>query len=125
MEKSNSTPDLFTTTGRMYAGARGGVDGDTLPDIIFAFADPPIGGLRTWPLINATDADNKCSKNKLANLHADLRKLIKAQNHATYKPNDTIYSNILRGAREKEADHTIHGYSTSPYRARRDFLEVA
>ena len=29
------------------AGARGVVDGDTLPDIVFTFADPPIGGLRT------------------------------------------------------------------------------
>ncbi len=101
------------------------VDGETLPDIIFTSADPPIGGLRTWPLINTTDADNKCNKNKLANLHADLRKLIKAQNHTTHKPYNTIYSTILREARENGADHTIHGYSTSPYRARRDSLEVA
>jgi hypothetical protein len=101
------------------------VDGDILPDIIFTSADPPIGGLGTWPLIKATDAHNKCNKNKLANLHADLRKLIKAQDHATPKPNNTIYSTILREAREKGSDHNIHGYSTSSYRARRDSLEVA
>jgi hypothetical protein len=31
----------------------------------------------------------------------------------------------MRKAREVEADQSIHGYSTAPYRARRDSLEVA
>ena len=96
------------------AGARGVVDGDTLPDIIFTFADPLIGGLRTWPLISVTHADNNCNKNKLTNLHAYLRKIMKAQNHATPRTNNTIYSTILRTARESRADHIIHGYSTAP-----------
>jgi len=107
------------------AGARGVVDGDTLPEIIFADADPPIGGMRTWPLIKVTYADNNCSKSKLTNLHAGLRKIIKAQNHATPRTNNTIYRTILRKAREIGADHSIHGYSTAPYKAKRDSLEVA
>jgi hypothetical protein len=45
-----------------YAGARGMVDGDTLPEFIFTSAEPPIGGLQTWPLIKVTHADNNCSK---------------------------------------------------------------
>jgi hypothetical protein len=91
------------------AGARGVVDGDTLPDIVFTPADPPIVGLRTWPLIKATHGDSKCSKSKLTNLHASLRKIIKAHNHATPCTNNTIYSTILRKARETRADHIIHG----------------
>ncbi len=31
--------------------ARAVVDGDKPPDVIFDEADPPIGGLRTWPQI--------------------------------------------------------------------------
>ncbi len=44
------------------AGARGVVDGDTLPDIIFTSADPPIGGLRPWPLIKVTHAEKNAVK---------------------------------------------------------------
>ena len=107
------------------AGARGVVDGDSLPDIIFPDADPPIGGLRTWPMIKVTHADNYCIKIKLTNIHTGLRKIIKAQNHATLCTNNTIYNTILRKARETGVDHSIHGYSTAPYKARRDSLEVA
>ena len=59
------------------AGARGMVDGDVLPDITFTSANPPIGGLRTWPLIRVTHVDNICGKSKLTSLHAGLRKKIK------------------------------------------------
>ena len=82
------------------AGARGVVDGDTPLDITFTSADPPIDGLRTWPLIQVTHADSGCSKSKLADLHAGLRKIKKAQNHATPRTNNTIYSIIFRKARE-------------------------
>ena len=34
--------------------ARGVVDGEAPPDIIFDEADPPVGGLRTWPQIRHT-----------------------------------------------------------------------
>ena len=81
------------------AGVRGVVDGDTLPDIRFTSVDPPIGGLRTWPLIKVTHADTNCSRNKLTNLHTYLRKIIKARNYPTPRTNNTIYNTILRKAR--------------------------
>ena len=37
--------------------------------------------------------DNTC---KLTNLHADLRKITKAQNYTTLRTNNTIYNTILR-----------------------------
>jgi hypothetical protein len=37
----------------------------------------------------------------------------------------TIYGQILDEARTKGSDHTIDAYSTAPFRARRDSLEVA
>jgi hypothetical protein len=114
-----------THNGGADIGARGVVDRDTLPDIIFTSIDPLIGGLRTCPLIKFTHADNNCNKNKLTNLYADLRKIIKAQNYATPRTTNTIYITILCKARETGADHNIHGYSTASCKARRDSLEVA
>jgi hypothetical protein len=37
----------------------------------------------------------------------------------------TIYGQILHDARTTGSDHTIHAYSTAPFRVRRDSLEVA
>jgi len=101
------------------------VDGDILPDITFTTADTPIGGLQTWPLLRVTDDDNNDSKRKLINLHADLRKIIKAQNYTTLRTINTIHNTILRKAREVGADHITHVYSTAPYWARSYSLEVA
>ena len=39
--------------------------------------------------------------------------------------NGTIYSRILQHARTTGSDHTICAYSTAPFRARRDSMEVA
>jgi hypothetical protein len=101
------------------------MDEDILPDITNIYADPPIGGLRAWPVIRVTHDDNNYSKIKLANLHACLRKVIKAQNYTTLRNNNTIYITTLRTAREAGAAHNIHGYSTTPYQARRDSPEAA
>ena len=46
------------------AGARGVVDGDTIPDTIFTYAEPPMGGLQTWPMIKVIHADINYSKKK-------------------------------------------------------------
>ncbi len=97
------------------------VDGNILPDIIFTTVDPPIGGLRTWPYTQNTDAQNQ-PKHNLTNFHSSLRKLIKSQVHNNRRANNTIYSNILKQARDNGADHTIHAYSTTPFRVRRDAL---
>jgi hypothetical protein len=99
------------------------VDGDILPDIIFTQADPPIGGLRTWPYTQPDTKNNH--KHNLTNLHTSLRRLVKSQTYNNRKATNTIYSNILKQARDNGADHSIHAYSTSPFKARRDALEVA
>ncbi len=105
--------------------ASGVVDGEIFPDIIFTAADPPKGGHRTWPYIHNTSDPRTHIKRNLTNLHTSLRKLIKTQIYSNHRANNTIYSNILKQTRAEGADHTIHGYSTTPYRARRDALEVA
>ncbi len=86
---------------------------------------PPLGDLRTWHQICSTHTSKHDGKTKLSNLHSGLRKIIKTQNHTTLRPKHTIYSTILRKAREAGVDQSIRGYSTAPYRARRDTLEVA
>jgi hypothetical protein len=124
IEKAKSHTGV-THNDEADAGAREVVEEDTHPDILFTSADPPIGGLLTWPLIKVTHDDNKCSKSKLTNFHAGPRKIIKAQNHATSRTNNTIYIITLRKARETRAYYNNHGCSTAPYKARRDSLEVA
>lgn len=74
--------------------ARNVVEGHISPDIIFTDADPPMGGLRTWPQIQKQNGDTPPNITKLANLHLSLRKLTR-----THMPSDatnnTIYSQIL------------------------------
>jgi hypothetical protein len=115
-----------TYNDKADAGARVVVDIDILPYVTFTAADPPIGGLRIGPQISSTHTNKPDSiKNKLTNLHSGLRKIIKAQNHTILRSNNTTYSTILRKAREAGADQSVHGYSTAPYRAIWDSLEVA
>ncbi len=64
-------------------------------------------------------------KHNLTNLHTSLRKLVKSQTYNNRRAANTIYNNILKQARDTGADHSIHAYSTSPFKARRDALEVA
>jgi len=101
------------------------IDDDVLPDITFTEADPPIGGLRTLCITHNPNPDNTTTIAKLPDLHTSLRKLIRKHRSTTLKTINTIYSTILQTARETGADHSIHGYSQAPYRARRDSLEVA
>jgi ribonuclease HI len=56
--------------------ARGVVEGQKTPDIIFIDADPRIRGLRTWPQIRRTKKDNIPSTYNLTDLHSSLHKLI-------------------------------------------------
>ena len=105
--------------------ARNVVEGHKTPDITFTDADPPIGGLRTWPQIRRTSKDTPPNVTKLADLHSRLRKIIRAHTSNTMTRHSTIYGKILNEARTKGSDHTIHAYSTAPFRARRNSLEVA
>jgi ribonuclease HI len=106
-------------------GARGVVEGRKTPHVIFAYADPYIRGLRTWPQIRETKKDTTSSIHNLANLHSSLHKLIRTHTPNTTTRHSTIYGQILHDAITTGSDHTIHAFSTSPYRARRDSLEVA
>ena len=54
--------------------ARAVVDGEKLPDINFEEADPPIGGLRTWPQIRINPTNKPEHIRKLTNLKACIKK---------------------------------------------------
>jgi ribonuclease HI len=107
------------------AAARGVVEGQKTPDTIFTDADPPIRGLRTWPQIRRTKIDTTPNMHNLADLHSSLHKLIRIHTPNTTTRHSSIYGQILHDARTTGSDHTIHAYSTTPYRARRDSLEMA
>ena len=107
------------------AAERGVVKGQKIPDMTFTDVDPPIRGHRTWPQIRKTVKDTTPSIHNLADLHSSLHKLIRTHTPHTSTRHNTIYGQILHDARTTRSDHTIHAYSTTPYRARRDSLEVA
>jgi ribonuclease HI len=65
--KSHTDVEYNETTDK---AARSVVEGETTPDIIFAEADPPIGGLRTWPQIRHTPPNKPEHIRKLTNLKA-------------------------------------------------------
>jgi hypothetical protein len=75
--------------------------------------------------IRRTNKDSPPNVTKLADLHSSLRKIIRAHTSNTITRHSTIYGKILNEARTKGPDHTIHAYSTAPFRAKRDSLEVA
>jgi ribonuclease HI len=104
--------------------ARNVMEGQNTPDIIFTEADPPIRGLRTWTQIRGTPKDKSPSTHNLADLLSSLHKLIRTHTPDNTTRHGTIYGQILHDARTTSSDHTIHAYSTAPYRARRDSLEV-
>jgi ribonuclease HI len=104
--------------------ARNVVEGHKNPDIKFTDAGPPLGGLRTWPQTRKNGKGTPPIITKLADLHSSLHKLIRTHTSNITRSHDTIYSQILNEARITGSDHTIHAYSTTPFRARRDSLEV-
>jgi ribonuclease HI len=105
-------------------GARNVVEGQKKTDIIFTAADPPIGGLRTWPQTRTTKPDNTTHTTKIADIHNGIRKLLRTQTPQPPAYLTTTYNTILQHAREMGADHNIHAHSNTPFRARRDALEV-
>ncbi len=50
------------------------VDGEHTPGITFDEADPPIGGLRTWPQIIHNPPNKPENIRKLTNLSASIKK---------------------------------------------------
>jgi hypothetical protein len=50
------------------------VDGENTPDITFEDADPPIGGLRTWPQIKHNPPNKLKHVRKLTSFKTGIRK---------------------------------------------------
>jgi ribonuclease HI len=99
------------------------VDGEHTPDITFEEADPPIGGLRTWPQIKHNPPNKPENIRKLTNLKASIKKELKYTNKtATMKD---VFGKLLQTARDTRIYFSIQAYSQSPYRSRRDSYEVA
>ena len=98
--------------------ARSVMDGDNLPDIIFEEADPPIGGLRTWPQIRLTTPNKPEHIRKLTNLKAGIKKELKITNKTAATKG--VYGRLLQAARDTGIYFNIQAYSLSPYRSRRD-----
>ena len=100
--------------------------GKAEPDMVFDEYDPPVGGLRTWPFIRtpATREDEPDRITHFTNLKAEPNKRFKEAAY-TRVETTTLYGGLLAKARAQAADHTIHAYSTSGFRQRRDAMEVA
>ena len=74
------------------------MDKENTPDITFVEADPPIGGLRTWPQIRHNPPDKPENIRKLTNLKACIKKELKHTNKtATTKG---VFWKLLEEARE-------------------------
>jgi ribonuclease HI len=102
--------------------ARKVVEGEFPPDIIFDEADPPVGGLRTWPQFRRTTPNNPDTIIKLSNIKTDIKKEIKVTNYTTSRG---IFGELLRKARESGTDFSIQARSQSPYICKRNLYEVA
>jgi hypothetical protein len=85
---------------------------------------PAIGGLRTWPQTRTHHPDETPTISKIADLHNGFRKIVKNKPYTNNNSTNTAYNHILQNARLLGADRSIHSYSNSPYRARRDAIEV-
>jgi ribonuclease HI len=78
--------------------ARALVDREKIPDITFEEADPPFGGLRTWPHIRINPTNKPEHIRKLTNLKACIKKELKHTNKtATTKG---VYGKLLQAARD-------------------------
>ena len=72
------------------------VEGTITPDITFTAADPPIGGLRTWPQRRTHHPDETPIIAEIADLHNGLRKIIKNKPYTGNNSTKTAYSHILQ-----------------------------
>jgi hypothetical protein len=75
------------------------VDGENLPDITFEEADPPIGGLRTWPQIRQNPTNKPKHIRKLTNLKACIKKTQAHQQNHSHK--GRIWKTPTSGKRHK------------------------
>ena len=134
LERARDTKQLQTHIGEVKShtdieyneaadtAARAVVDGEVPPCSTFDEADPPIGGLRTWPLIRHTSPDKLDTTKKITNLKTGIKMAIKETT-----PNITrgVFGALLKQAIDTGTNFSIQAHSQSPYRCRRDSYEVA
>jgi hypothetical protein len=88
--------------------ARAVVDGEATPDIIFDEADPPVGGLRTWPQIRSTTPTQPNTIIQLTNIQTGIKTTIKETKYTTTKG---VFGDLLKKARETDTDFSIQAHS--------------
>ena len=96
-------------------------------DIAFDEYGPPAGGLRTWLVTIRTPSQTENEPDRIThftNLKAEPSKRYKEAAYAQVRPT-TLYGDLLTQSRLQGAEHTMHAYSTSGFRQRRDAMEVA
>ena len=95
-------------------------------DIVFDEFDPPVGGPRTWPIVRTPSQfeEEPDHISRFTNLKSEPAKRFKESTYANV-PTSSLYGGLLLQSRSNGADHSIHAYSTSGYRQRREALEVA
>ena len=71
------------------------VEGHKAPNIHFTYANPPVGGLPTWPQIRATSQGSTLRITRLANLRSSMRKLTRSHTSYSTTSPSTFYIKIL------------------------------
>ena len=104
--------------------ARSIATGDAEPDVTFSAADPPVGGLRTWPFLRECREDDEDVLTNLTDLKTDAKKNAQKATLVNLQPT-TVFNRLLQRAKSQGADYSIHAYSKSTYKDRRNSLEVA
>jgi hypothetical protein len=102
--------------------ARGVVDGESTPDIIFEEADPTIGDIRTWPQIRHTPPNKPENIRKLTNLKANIRRELKNTNNTV--TTKRVFGRLIKEAMNTETYFSIQAIAQSPYTSRSDAYEV-
>ena len=95
--------------------ARSIATGDAEPDVTFSAADPPVGGLRTWPLLMECKEDDEDVLTNLIDLKTDAKKNAQKATLVSLQPT-TVFGRLLQRAKSQGADYSIHAYSKSTYK---------
>jgi hypothetical protein len=91
--------------GTADKAARAVVNGENSPDLTFEDADPPIGGLRTWPQIRHNPTNKSEHIRRLTNLKASIKKELKHTDKTATTMG--VYGKLLQEARDTRTDFTI------------------
>ena len=98
----------------------------TEPDVIFTLANPPMGGLRTWPqkIVHNPKTPGNPDRTPFGNLKTDIRKITRLHPQATaYK--ESYFGKLLCDSQAKGADYSIHAHSRSSFKNRTNSLQIA